>query len=163
MGEAGVRAAEAVGYKGAGTVEFIVDASDGLRPDRFWFMEMNTRLQVEHPVTELITGLDLVREQVRIAAGEELGYTQDDIHRSGHAIECRIYAEDPATGFLPSPGAIRVLRTPAGPGVRDDSGVYEGAEITSHYDPLISKLCTWAPLVSSRSAGCDALSANTWS
>lgn len=140
MGEVAVRAAKAVGYHSAGTVEFLL-GEDG----SFYFLEMNTRLQVEHPVTELITGLDLVREQVRIAAGEELGYTQDDIHRSGHAIECRIYAEDPATGFLPSPGAIRVLRTPAGPGVRDDSGVYEGAEITSHYDPLISKLCTWAP------------------
>jgi acetyl-CoA carboxylase biotin carboxylase subunit len=105
---------------------------------------MNTRLQVEHPITELVTGIDLVREQVRIAAGEELGYAQADISRRGHAIECRVYAEDPARGFLPSPGRIEVLRTPAGPGVRDDSGAYEGVVIPSYYDPLVSKLCVWA-------------------
>ena len=106
---------------------------------------MNTRLQVEHPITELVTGLDLVREQVRIAAGEPLGYTQADVAQRGHAIQCRIYAEDPATGFLPSPGRIEVLRSPGGPGVRDDSGAYQGCEIASHYDPLVSKLCVWAP------------------
>ena len=140
MGEVAVRAAQAVGYHSAGTIEFLL-GEDG----DFYFLEMNTRLQVEHPVTELVTGLDLVHEQVRIAAGEELGYAQSDIVRRGHAIECRVYAEDPSTGFLPSPGTIDVLRTPAGPGVRDDSGVYQGAEISSHYDPLISKLCVWAP------------------
>jgi acetyl-CoA carboxylase biotin carboxylase subunit len=106
---------------------------------------MNTRLQVEHPITELTTGFDLVREQVRIAAGEPLGYGQADISRRGHAIECRVYAEDPATGFLPSPGRIEVLRVPSGPGVRDDSGTYQGAEVSMSYDPLISKLCVWAP------------------
>ncbi len=140
MGEVAVRAAKAVNYESAGTVEFLV-SPDG----SFYFLEMNTRLQVEHPVTELITGIDLVREQVRIAAGEPLGYGQDDVVARGHAIQCRIYAEDPSTNFLPSPGTIEVLRTPSGPGVRDDSGVYEGAEISSYYDPLVSKLCVWAP------------------
>jgi acetyl-CoA carboxylase biotin carboxylase subunit len=140
MGEVAVKAAKAVGYVSAGTVEFLL-APDG----SFYFLEMNTRLQVEHPITELITGIDLVREQVRIAAGEPLGYEQRDVMARGHAIQCRIYAEDPSTGFLPSPGTIEVLRTPSGPGVRDDSGAYEGAEISSFYDPLISKLCVWAP------------------
>ncbi len=140
MGEVAVQAARAVDYRGAGTIEFLLGA-DG----SFYFLEMNTRLQVEHPITELVTGFDLVREQVRVAAGQELGFGQDDVTRRGHAIECRIYAEDPATGFLPSPGRIEVLRVPGGPGVRDDSGVYEGAEISSHYDPLVSKLCVWAP------------------
>ncbi len=140
MGEVAVKAAQAVGYVSAGTVEFLL-APDG----SFYFLEMNTRLQVEHPITELITGIDLVREQVRIAAGEQLGYAQDDLSPRGHAIQCRIYAEDPATNFLPSPGTIEVLRTPSGPGVRDDSGAYEGAEISSFYDPLVSKLCVWAP------------------
>jgi acetyl-CoA carboxylase biotin carboxylase subunit len=139
MGEVAVKAAKAVGYHSAGTVEFLM-APDG----SFYFLEMNTRLQVEHPITELITGIDLVREQVRIAAGEELGYGQDDIVARGHAIQCRIYAEDPATDFMPSPGTIEVLRTPSGPGVRDDSGAWEGAEISSFYDPLVSKLCVWA-------------------
>ncbi|MGF1467675.1 MAG: acetyl/propionyl/methylcrotonyl-CoA carboxylase subunit alpha [Sandaracinaceae bacterium] len=140
MGEVAVRAAQAVGYVSAGTVEFLLDA----RGD-FYFLEMNTRLQVEHPITELRTGIDLVAEMVRIAAGEELGYGQEAIAPRGHAIECRVYAEDPATGFLPSPGRIEVLRTPAGPGVRDDAGTYEGAEVSSFYDPLLSKLCVWAP------------------
>ncbi len=140
MGEVAVRAAKAVDYHSAGTVEFLL-APDG----SFYFLEMNTRLQVEHPITELVTGIDLVREQIRIAAGEPLGYTQADVSQRGHAIQCRVYAEDPATGFLPSPGRIEVLRTPSGPGVRDDSGAYEGTEITSFYDPLISKLCVWAP------------------
>lgn len=140
MGEVAVRAAQAVGYVSAGTVEFLL-APDG----SFYFLEMNTRLQVEHPITELITGIDLVREQVRIAAGEPLGYEQADIVPRGHAIQCRVYAEDPSTNFLPSPGTIEVLRTPSGPGVRDDSGAYEGAEISSFYDPLVSKLCVWAP------------------
>jgi acetyl-CoA carboxylase biotin carboxylase subunit len=140
MGDVAVRAAKAVGYHSAGTVEFLL-APDG----SFYFLEMNTRLQVEHPVTELVTGLDLVREQVRIADGEPLGYSQADLHQRGHAIQCRIYAEDPATGFLPSPGRIEVLRTPSGPGVRDDSCAYQGCEIPSFYDPLVSKLCVWAP------------------
>jgi len=140
MGEVAVRAAKAVGYHSAGTCEFLL-APDG----SFYFLEMNTRLQVEHPVTELLTGIDLVREQVRIAAGEPLGYTQQDVQARGHAIQCRIYAEDPATNFMPSPGRIELLRTPSGPGVRDDSGAYEGCEIPSFYDPLVSKLCVWAP------------------
>ncbi|MBW2527719.1 MAG: acetyl-CoA carboxylase biotin carboxylase subunit [Deltaproteobacteria bacterium] len=138
MGEVAVQAAKAVGYYSAGTVEFLLDPSGS-----FYFLEMNTRLQVEHPVTEWITGVDLVREMVRIAAGESLGYEQQEITRRGASIECRIYAEDPATGFLPSPGLIESLRTPAGPFVRDDSGVYSGAEISSYYDPLISKLTVW--------------------
>lgn len=140
MGEVAVRAARAVQYTSAGTVEFLLDASGA-----FYFLEMNTRLQVEHPITELITGLDLVREQVRLAAGERLGWSQDAVTPRGHAIQCRVYAEDPAMNFMPSPGRIEVLRTPAGPGVRDDSGAYAGAEISSYYDPLISKLCVWAP------------------
>ncbi|MFW5921610.1 MAG: acetyl-CoA carboxylase biotin carboxylase subunit [Polyangiales bacterium] len=140
MGEVAVRAAKAVNYRGAGTVEFLMDP-DG----NFYFLEMNTRLQVEHPITELITGVDLVREMVRIAAGEPLGYEQKDIRRHGAAIECRIYAEDPETNFMPSPGTIELLKAPAGPGVRDDSGVYGGAEISPNYDPLVSKLCVWAP------------------
>jgi acetyl-CoA carboxylase biotin carboxylase subunit len=140
MGAVAVRAAQAVDYRGAGTVEFLMNEAGD-----FYFLEMNTRLQVEHPITELTTGLDLVREQVRIAAGEKLGYTQAEVSRRGHAIECRIYAEDPATGFLPSPGRIERLRTPAGPGIRDDSGAYEGVEISSYYDPLVSKLSVWAP------------------
>ncbi|MEM6962883.1 MAG: acetyl-CoA carboxylase biotin carboxylase subunit, partial [Myxococcota bacterium] len=140
MGQVAIRAAQAVQYHGAGTVEFLL--GDG---GNFYFLEMNTRLQVEHPITEWITGIDLVREQIRVAAGEALGYGQDDVQRRGHAIECRVYAEDPSSGFLPSPGTIEVLRTPSGPGVRDDSGAYEGAEITNHYDPLVSKLSVWAP------------------
>ncbi|HYE71793.1 MAG TPA: acetyl-CoA carboxylase biotin carboxylase subunit, partial [Blastocatellia bacterium] len=105
--------------------------------------EMNTRLQVEHPVTEMVTGVDLVREQIRIAAGEKLSIKQEDVHWNGVAIECRVYAEDLANNFLPSPGKITKLRTPSGPGVRDDSGVYEGWEVPLYYDPMISKLVTW--------------------
>ena len=139
MGEAACRLAAAVGYVNAGTVEFLVDA------DRhFYFLEMNTRLQVEHPVTELVTGRDLVREQLRIAAGEKLGYSQDDIVWSGHAIECRINAEDPDQNFMPSPGRIVGLRAPGGPWVRDDSGVYEGYEVPRYYDTLMAKLIVWA-------------------
>jgi acetyl-CoA carboxylase, biotin carboxylase subunit len=140
MGEVAVKGAQSVGYFSAGTFEFLLSEDKS-----FYFLEMNTRLQVEHPVTELITGMDLVREMVRVAAGESLGFSQEDIVRRGAAIECRIYAEDPATGFLPSPGKITRLRTPAGPGVRDDSGAYEGSVISPNYDPLISKLCVWAP------------------
>jgi acetyl-CoA carboxylase biotin carboxylase subunit len=140
MGEVAVKGAEAVGYFSAGTFEFLLG-----QDKQFYFLEMNTRLQVEHPVTELITGMDLVREMVRVAAGESLGYSQKDVQRRGAANECRIYAEDPATGFLPSPGKITKLRTPSGPGIRDDGGAYEGCTISPNYDPLISKLCVWAP------------------
>ena len=139
MGEVAVRAAKAVEYSGAGTVEFLVDAQRS-----FYFLEMNTRLQVEHPVTEMITGLDLVRMQIEVARGEEI-LRQEQVVRRGHAIEARIYAEDPARGFLPSPGKITYLRVPGGPGVRDDSGVYGGWVVPQHYDPLISKLVAWAP------------------
>jgi acetyl-CoA carboxylase biotin carboxylase subunit len=139
MGAVAVRAAKAVGYHSAGTVEFLM-APTG----EFYFLEMNTRLQVEHPITELITGMDLVREQVRIAAGEPLGYEQSDVSRRGHAIECRIYAEDPSHGFMPSPGVIDRLREPSGPGVRNDSCAYEGCRVERFYDPLISKLSVWA-------------------
>jgi acetyl-CoA carboxylase, biotin carboxylase subunit len=139
MGEAAVRIARAAGYYNAGTIEFLVDAERN-----FYFLEMNTRLQVEHPVTEMVTGRDLVHEQIRVAAGERLSFAQDDIVMRGAAIECRIYAEDPANGFLPSPGRITGLVTPAGPGVRYDSGSYEGWEVPIYYDPLLAKLCVWA-------------------
>ena len=139
MGESAVRIARAASYIGAGTIEFLV--SDVTRD--FYFLEMNTRLQVEHPVTELVTGLDLVREQIRVAAGEPLSFTQGDVSWTGHAVECRVYAEDPEQDFMPSPGRINILRVPAGPGVRDDGGVYQGAEVSIYYDPMISKLATW--------------------
>ncbi len=139
MGRCAVMIARAVDYVGAGTVEFLVSDLDR----SFYFLEMNTRLQVEHPVTELVTGIDLVREQISVAAGNELSFRQDDVVLRGHAIECRIYAEDPETGFLPSPGTITRLRIPQGPGVRDDGGVYEGAEVSMFYDPMISKLATY--------------------
>ncbi len=138
MGEAAVQAARSCGYVGAGTVEFLVDADLN-----FYFMEMNTRLQVEHPVTEWITGLDLVAEQIRIAEGEPLGYTQADLSIHGHALECRVYAEDPAHGFLPDPGLLLRHAPPAGFGVRVDAGVEEGGEVFIHYDPMIAKLTTW--------------------
>ncbi|WP_334160991.1 acetyl/propionyl/methylcrotonyl-CoA carboxylase subunit alpha [Phenylobacterium sp.] len=139
---AAVRAAQAVGYVGAGTVEFIADASQGLRPDRIWFMEMNTRLQVEHPVTEMVTGLDLVEWQIRVAAGEPLPLRQDEIALSGHAVEARLYAENPAAGFLPSTGDLLHFRLP--PGVRIDAGVEPGGRITPFYDPMIAKLIAHA-------------------
>ena len=138
MGDAAVRAAEAIGYSGAGTIEFIVDASDGLRPDRFWFMEMNTRLQVEHPVTEAITGIDLVAWQIRVAAGEPLPATQEDLTITGHAFEARLYAEDVPKGFLPATGTLTHLRFPEG--VRADSGVRAGDTISPYYDPMIAKV-----------------------
>jgi 3-methylcrotonyl-CoA carboxylase alpha subunit len=141
MGAAAVKAAKAVKYVGAGTVEFIADASDGLKADRFWFMEMNTRLQVEHPVTESITGLDLVEWQLRVAAGEKLPAKQEDVHANGHAIEVRLYAEDPDKGFLPSVGALERLRLPVDlSGIRVDSGVREGDAVTMFYDPMIAKI-----------------------
>jgi acetyl-CoA carboxylase biotin carboxylase subunit len=136
MGECAVKVARAVNYVGAGTVEFLVSDVDR----SFYFLEMNTRLQVEHPVTELVTGFDLVREQIRVAAGKPLSFTQEDVRLTGHAIECRVYAEDPDKNFMPSPGKITRLRLPHGPGVRDDGGVYEGAEVSIYYDPMISKL-----------------------
>ncbi len=140
MGAIAVQGAKAVGYFSAGTFEFLLD-TDG----SFYFLEMNTRLQVEHPVTELVTGLDLVREMVRVAEGDKLTFAQTDLVSRGAAIQCRVYAEDPDNGFLPSPGTITRLETPAGPFVRDDGGAYEGCTISSHYDPLVSKLCVWAP------------------
>ena len=139
MGDCAVKIAAAVNYVGAGTVEFLVSDVD----KSFYFLEMNTRLQVEHPVTELVTGFDLVREQIRVAWGEKLSFSQDDVHWNGHAIECRIYAEDPETNFMPSPGKITRLRIPQGSGLRDDGGVYEGWEVSIHYDPMISKFAAY--------------------
>ena len=136
--KAGVEAAVAANYVNAGTVEFLADAEGS-----FYFLEMNTRLQVEHPVTEMITGLDLVREQIRIAAGEKLLPRQEDVRLHGHAIECRIYAEDPDNQFFPSPGEIASLTEPDGPGVRVDSGAYQGWSVPMEYDPLIAKLAVW--------------------
>jgi acetyl-CoA carboxylase biotin carboxylase subunit len=138
MGEAAINIARASGYVGAGTVEFLVDQDLS-----FYFLEVNTRLQVEHPVTEMVTGLDLVKEQVAVAEGEKLRLTQDDIRLSGHAIECRIYAEDPEAGFMPSTGTLQNYRIPAGPGVRVDSGVVIFSEIPIYYDPMIAKLVVW--------------------
>ena len=140
MGEAALQVVKAADYFNAGTVEFLVDANR-----QFYFLEMNTRIQVEHPVTELVTGIDLVREQIRIAAGGTLGFRQEDVVLRGAAIECRIYAEDPENNFFPSPGTIQTLRTPSGPGIRDDSGIYEGWTVPIDYDPLLSKLAAWAP------------------
>jgi acetyl-CoA/propionyl-CoA carboxylase, biotin carboxylase, biotin carboxyl carrier protein len=142
MGEAAVRAARSCGYRGAGTVEFIVPGSD---PSQYCFMEMNTRLQVEHPVTELVTGLDLVEWQLRVAAGEPLGLAQQDVRLTGHAIEARVCAEDPARGFLPSGGTVLRLREPDGDGVRTDSGLSEGTEVGSLYDPMLSKVIAYGP------------------
>jgi acetyl-CoA carboxylase biotin carboxylase subunit len=135
MGEVAVRVAQAAGYTNAGTVEFLVDERKN-----FYFLEMNTRLQVEHPVTELITGLDLVHLQIRIAAGEKLPFTQEEVVIRGHAIECRIYAEDPDNNYFPSPGKITLLLLPSGPGIRRDSGMYEGWTVPMDYDPLLAKL-----------------------
>ena len=138
MGRAAVSAARAVGYEGAGTVEFLVDKSQA-----FYFLEMNTRVQVEHPVTEFVTNVDIVKTGIRIAAGEPIGFEQSDVGINGWAIECRIYAEDPDKKFLPSPGEIVVFQPPGGPGVRDDSGVASGGLVSVFYDPLISKLICW--------------------
>ncbi|MDQ3667753.1 MAG: acetyl-CoA carboxylase biotin carboxylase subunit [Acidobacteriota bacterium] len=139
MGESAIKIARAVDYVGAGTVEFLV--ADATR--EFYFLEMNTRLQVEHPVTELVTGIDLVREQILVAAGARLSFNQEEIRWQGHAIECRVYAEDPENNFFPSPGTISFLQVPSGPGIREDSGVRVNSEVSIHYDPMISKLAAW--------------------
>jgi len=139
MAAVAVRAAEAVGYVGAGTCEFLYSQATG----DFYFLEMNTRLQVEHPITEMVTGVDLVRAQLRIAGGEPLWFRQEDLRQHGHAIECRVYAEDPGNNFAPAPGKISGLREPGGPWVRVDSGVYAGYEVPIHYDPMIAKLVCW--------------------
>ena len=138
LGEAAVKAAEAVGYRGAGTVEFLLD-----KRRRFHFIEMNTRIQVEHPVTEMLTGVDIVREQIRIAAGEQLSCEQGQVWFNGHAVECRVLAADGDRGFRPSAGRITQWQTPAGPGIRVDSGVAVGSTVSSHYDPMIAKVICW--------------------
>jgi acetyl-CoA carboxylase, biotin carboxylase subunit len=140
MGAVAVQAARSSGYTNAGTIEFLVDSERN-----FYFLEMNTRLQVEHPVTEAVTGLDLVHLQLHIAAGEKLPFRQSDVHLRGHAIECRIYAEDPDNNFFPCPGKIGRLMRPSGPGIREDSGVYEGWTVPLDYDPMLSKLIAFAP------------------
>ena len=144
MGEAAVRLALSCGYINAGTVEFLVHEA-GTDREAFYFLEMNTRLQVEHPVTELVTGLDLVHLQIAVAEGRPLPLTQPDIHLRGHAIECRIYAEDPANNFCPSPGRITRLLQPSGPGIREDAAIYEGYDVPIDYDPMLSKLIAFAP------------------
>jgi acetyl-CoA carboxylase biotin carboxylase subunit len=138
MGEAAVRLARDAAYTNAGTVEFLVDTQRN-----FYFLEVNTRLQVEHPVTEIVTGLDLVKLQIRAAAGEALPFSQEDVRLSGHAVECRLYAEDPNNQFFPSPGTILSRRTPSGPGIRLDDGVYEGFTVSTEYDPMLGKLISW--------------------
>jgi acetyl-CoA carboxylase biotin carboxylase subunit len=140
MGETAVALARAVGYVSAGTVEMIVDEQAD-----FFFLEMNTRLQVEHPVTELVTGIDIVAEQVRIAGGEPLGYGQEDVRMDGHAIECRVYAEDADAGFIPATGRLALVRFPSGDGIRIDHGVVEGEEVSASFDPMLAKLAAWAP------------------
>jgi len=139
MGEVAVRIAKTVSYRGAGTIEFIMD-----QKGNYYFLEMNTRIQVEHPVTEMITGLDIVKWMIKVAAGEKLPLKQKDIKMNGHAIECRVYAEDPEMNFIPSPGRLVYVKAPSGPGIRDDSSIYTGSEITPFYDPMISKLIVWA-------------------
>ncbi len=138
MGRVAVRAAQAVDYVGAGTVEFLVDSQR-----RFYFLEMNTRIQVEHPITEMVTGIDLVKAQIEVAAGLPLAFRQEDIGQRGHAIECRIYAEDPSQNFMPSPGTVGPIQVPGGPGIRNDGGVHQGYEVSVYYDPIISKLVAW--------------------
>lgn len=140
MGKAAVAAAKVCGYYNAGTIEFLVDSKNN-----FYFMEMNTRIQVEHPITEFVTGIDLVKAQLKIAAGKELPFSQEDIRVKGHSIECRINAESPEKGFRPSPGKIKALHIPGGPGIRIDSSVYSGYEITPYYDSMIAKLIVYAP------------------
>ena len=139
MGEAAVKAAVACGYHNAGTVEFLLSGKD------FYFMEMNTRIQVEHPITEMVTGIDLVKNQILIAAGRHLDFEQEDVSMRGHAIECRVNAENPELDFRPSPGKIQGLHMPGGPGIRIDSAVYQGYEISPYYDSMIAKLIAYAP------------------
>jgi acetyl-CoA carboxylase biotin carboxylase subunit len=139
MGEDAIKCAKSVNYHSAGTVEFLVD-----KHMNYYFLEMNTRLQVEHPVTEMITGIDIVKEMIKIASGDKLSYTQDDVKIYGHAIECRIYAEDIYENFMPSTGKITVMKPSDGPGIREDSGFEQGNVVTPYYDPMISKLCAWA-------------------
>jgi acetyl-CoA carboxylase biotin carboxylase subunit len=140
MGEAALKVARAAGYTNAGTMEFLVD-----RDRNFYFLEMNTRLQVEHPVTELVTGLDLVHWQLKIASGEPLAIHQNEVKWTGSAVECRVYAEDPDNNFMPSPGRITFLQEPSGPGVRVDSGVYNGWTVPLEYDPMLAKIAAWGP------------------
>jgi acetyl-CoA carboxylase, biotin carboxylase subunit len=144
MGEAAVRLALSAGYVNAGTVEFLVEGVERPGEESFYFLEMNTRLQVEHPVTELVTGLDLVQMQLRVAMGEPLGLRQEEVLLRGHAVECRIYAEDPENNFFPSPGLITRLVQPGGPGIREDCGVYAGWVVPLDYDPMLSKLVAYA-------------------
>ncbi|HEX2695186.1 MAG TPA: biotin carboxylase N-terminal domain-containing protein, partial [Acidobacteriota bacterium] len=151
MGETAVRAMRTAGYNNAGTVEFLLDGDR-----RFYFLEVNARLQVEHPVTELVAGVDLVRQQILIASGADLPFRQEDLRQRGHAVECRIYAEDPKTNFLPSSGRIAFLREPKGPGVRFDSGIYESFEVPVYYDPILAKLIVWAE---DREAACRRMAA----
>jgi len=139
VGEAGVAAPRAAGYVNAGTVEFLLDQGG-----EFYFLEVNARLQVEHPITEMVTGVDLVRLQLEVAAGLPLSVKQEDLRQRGHAIECRIYAEDPTADFAPSPGRILVMRPPSGPGIRHDEGVHAGFEVPVHYDPILCKLVAFA-------------------
>lgn len=139
MGETALQVMQVSGYNNAGTVEFLLD-----KDKNFYFLEVNARLQVEHPVTELISGVDLVHQQIKIAFGEKLAFTQEDLEQKGHAIECRIYAEDPSNNFLPSSGKVLFLKEPTGPGVRLDGGIYSGCEVPIYYDPILSKLIVWA-------------------
>ncbi len=139
MGEAAVKAARAAGYVNAGTIEFLLEKNN-----HFYFMEMNTRIQVEHPVTEWVTGIDLVKEQIRIASGRKLSYSQDEVKLSGHSIECRINAENPAKGFRPSPGTVKDMYLPGGKGIRIDSAIYSGYTIPPYYDSMVAKLIVWA-------------------
>ncbi|MGB2989205.1 MAG: acetyl-CoA carboxylase biotin carboxylase subunit, partial [Candidatus Zixiibacteriota bacterium] len=138
MGEVARKVIKVSGYNNAGTVEFLLDKNKN-----FYFLEVNARLQVEHPITELVTGVDLVKQQIRIASGEKLSFTQEDIRQRGHAIECRIYAEDPENNFFPSSGKILFMKEPSGPGVRHDCGIYSGVEVSVYYDPILSKVITW--------------------
>lgn len=140
MGEAAISVVRAAGYQNAGTVEFLLDPSG-----KFYFLEVNTRLQVEHPITEMVVGVDLVRHQIDVAAGKPLAFKQEDLAQRGHAIECRIYAEDPAAGFMPSAGKILAAGIPTGPGIRYDCGIYPGADVPVYYDPILSKLVAWGP------------------
>jgi acetyl-CoA carboxylase biotin carboxylase subunit len=139
MGETAKKALQVSGYNNAGTVEFLLD-----RDKNFYFLEVNARLQVEHPVTELTTGVDLVHQQILIASGEKLAFKQEDFQQRGHAIECRIYAEDPGSNFLPSSGKVLFLKEPKGPGVRHDCGIYSGCDVPIYYDPILAKLIVWA-------------------